>query len=60
LFEATLQKIAEECNCVPKYFLDVISDVPVCNGETVKCMNNLKKIMGDHRYIMDKGEKKVF
>jgi hypothetical protein len=60
LFEATLQQIEEECNCVPKYFLDVIVDVPVCNGETIKCMNRLKAVMGDHRYINDTGVRKVF
>ena len=55
LFEATLQQIQTDCNCVPAYFQHVIPDVKVCSGSKIKCMNDLKKSMGEFRYIMDRG-----
>jgi hypothetical protein len=59
LFEATLQTVETKCGCVPKYFQHTVPSVPVCNGESKKCMNKLNNLMGDTRTIWDKGEKYV-
>ncbi len=52
LFESTIQKIERECKCVPKNFLYLVPDLPVCEGQKKKCMNLLKQTMGDSRYII--------
>jgi hypothetical protein len=57
LFEAALQRIELECNCVPAYFQETAPDVNVCSGSMIQCMNYLKERMGEFRYIYDRGEK---
>ena len=59
LFEATLQKIEEDCNCTPKYFVDIVEDLDACEGKKKKCMNNFLTQIGDKRNILDRGEIKV-
>ena len=58
LFEATLQKIESECQCIPTYFTDV-SEFPSCQGQQVSCMNDLKERIGEFRAIMDNGTQKL-
>ena len=55
LFEATLQKIEENCHCVPVYFQDTVPDVPVCTGPSINCMKQLKDEMGSIKHINDGG-----
>ena len=47
LFEATLQQIEKECNCVPRYFSDVVPEIDVCQGQKTLCMKKLLDVMGD-------------
>ena len=58
LFEATLQKIESECQCIPTYFTDV-SEFPSCQGQQVSCMNDLKERIGEFRAIMDSNTEKL-
>ena len=55
LFEATLQKIEENCHCVPAYFQDTVPEVPVCIGSSINCMKQLKEEMGSIKHITDGG-----
>ena len=55
LFEATLQKIEVDCQCVPAYFQDTVPNVPVCIGASINCMKQLKAEMGSIKHIMDRG-----
>ena len=59
LFEATLQQIEVDCQCVPRYFADQAPGVEICVGKSKSCMVRLKRLMGDERFIMDNGIKKV-
>ena len=56
LFEATLQKIEENCHCVPAYFQDTVPEVPVCTGSSINCMKQLKEEMGSIKHINDEGK----
>ena len=56
LFEATLQKIEENCHCVPAYFQDTVPDVLVCTGPSINCMKQLKDEMGSIKHITDGGK----
>jgi hypothetical protein len=58
LFEATLQKIERECNCTPKYFIDVAKGYEACEGKAKKCMTKLTNEMGSVRMIDDAGATK--
>lgn len=58
LFEATLQKIEEECNCTPKYFVDIVDGYDACEGNLKQCMNLYMAEMGDQRDVLDRGELK--
>ncbi len=58
LFEATLQKIEEECNCTPKYFVDIVDGYEACEGKLKQCMNLFMAEMGDQRDVLDRGELK--
>ena len=61
LFEATLQSIEAQCNCVPRYFAEEVGpDVSICAGKSISCMSNLKDLMGDNRSVIDGGQPKVF
>ena len=60
LFEATLQKIEEDCACTPKYFVDIVEGFEPCEGKQKQCMNLLMAEMGDSRSVLDRGELKVF
>ena len=60
LFEATLQKIEEDCHCVPTYFQDTVPDVPVCTGPSLNCMKKLKDEMGSIKHIIDRGKGRFF
>ena len=57
-FEATLQEIESQCQCIPAYFADV-SELPLCQGQQVSCMNDLKERIGEFRAIMDNGTQKT-
>lgn len=59
LFEATLQKIEEDCICTPKYFVDIVEGFEPCEGKKKQCMNLLMAEMGDQRSVLDHGELKV-
>ena len=59
LFEATLQRIEKECNCVPRYFSDVVPEIDVCQGQKTLCMKKLLDVMGDYRTVLENGIKKV-
>ena len=59
LFEATLQRIEKECNCVPKLFAHHAPGVDICIGKSKSCMGRLNDLMGDDRSIYDNGTKKV-
>ena len=39
LFEATLQRIEKQCECVPRYFADEAPEIEVCQGLGISCMN---------------------
>ncbi len=60
LFEATLQKIETDCDCTPKYFVDIVDGYEACEGPKKQCMNLLMAEMGDQRSVMDHGELKVW
>ena len=57
-FEATLQEIERQCQCIPAYFSDV-SAFPSCQGQQVSCMNDLKERIGEFRAIMDSNTEKL-
>ena len=59
LFEATLQRIEKECNCVPRYFSDVVPELEVCQGQRTSCMNKFFDLMGDDRTVFENGIEKV-
>ena len=59
LFEATLQRIEIECNCVPRYFSDVVPETEVCQGQKTLCMKKLLDVMGDYRTVFENGIEKV-
>ena len=59
LFEATLQEVEKECNCTPKYFVDISPGYDACEGKRKKCMNQLMVEMGDKRDVVDGDEVKV-
>lgn len=59
LFEATLQQIESNCNCTPKYYLDVVQGFNACEGTQRKCMNDLLLEIGRQKTFYDKGVKKV-
>ena len=54
-FEAVLQKIEEDCKCVPSYFEEPAPGIPICTGPSINCMNQLKDQIGSFKYIIDKG-----
>ena len=55
MYEATLQRIEVDCQCVPSYFQDMRPNVSVCTGSSINCMKQLKAEMGSIKYIMDRG-----
>ena len=59
LFEATLQKIEKDCNCTPKYFVDIVEGFEPCEGKQKQCMNIHMAEMGDQRSVWDNGDYKV-
>ena len=59
LFEATLQEVEKQCNCTPKYFVDISPGYDACEGKRKKCMNQLMVEMGDKRDVLDGDEVKV-
>lgn len=59
LFEATLQKIEEECGCTPKYFVDMVEGFQACEGVQKQCMNRHMKSIGEQRAADDEGALKV-
>ncbi len=59
LFEATLQEVENQCNCTPKYYVDIAQGYEACEGKQKKCMNKLMTEMGDKRSVIDRGEEKV-
>jgi hypothetical protein len=59
LFEATLQRIEEECGCTPKYFVDIIEGFETCEGIQKQCMKLHMEEMGELRIIKDQGIFKV-
>ena len=59
LFEATLQEVEHQCNCTPKYYVDIAEGYEACEGKQKKCMNQLMTEMGDKRNVIDRGEVKV-
>ena len=56
LFEATLQKIEQVCNCTPKNFIKVTETYSSCIGDKKKCMNDILDDIGNVRSIDDNGE----
>ena len=60
LFEATLQRIEKECNCVPRYFASEVPEIEICQGQSVLCMKELLDLIGDNRTVLDNGIEKVF
>ena len=59
LFEATLQRIEKECNCVPRYFASEVPEIEICQGQSVLCMKELLDLIGDNRTVLDNGIEKV-
>ena len=60
LYEATLQDIEKSCNCVPTFFAESATGVDVCLGQNKLCMNELMKLMGNDRTVIDSdGTEKV-
>jgi hypothetical protein len=59
LFEATLQKVERECNCTPRFFIDVVEGFKACEGKNKLCMNALTDEMGSVRTIDDNGVTKT-
>ena len=59
MFEATLQRIEIECNCVPRYFSELVPEIEICNGPGASCMKKLLNLMGDYRTVFDNGTEKV-
>ena len=59
LFEATLQKIEEDCGCTPKYFVDLIEGFQACEGVQKQCMNRRMESIGEQRIVSDAGILKV-
>ena len=59
MFEATLQRIEIECNCVPRYFSELVPEIEVCKGPRASCMKKLLDLMGDYRTVFDNGTEKV-
>ena len=59
LFEATLQRIEKQCECVPRYFADEAPEIEVCQGLGISCMNDLLDVMGDNRTVYDNGMEMV-
>ena len=55
MFEATLQRIEKECNCVPRYFSELVPEIEVCQGPSALCMQKLLNLMGDFRTVYDNG-----
>ena len=53
LYEATLQNIEKSCNCVPNFFANEAPGVDICLGQKKLCMNELMKLMGDKRTVID-------
>ena len=53
--EAVLQKIEEDCECVPSYYEETAPDVKICNGPSINCMNQLKDEIGSIKFIKDNG-----
>lgn len=56
LYEATLQRIERDCNCLPVNFLDVEgldNDLEACAGPSKVCMNRLINKIGTEKYIVD-------
>ena len=59
MFEATLQRIETECNCVPRYFSSIVPEIEVCQGQRISCMKKLLDVVGDYRTVFDNGVEKV-
>ena len=53
--EAVLQKIEEDCECVPSYYEETAPDVKICTGPSINCMNQLKDKIGSIKFIKDNG-----
>ena len=53
LFEATLHEVEKQCNCTPKYFVDISPGYEACEGKSKKCMNQLMVEMGDKREVVE-------
>lgn len=58
LFEATLQKVEETCQCTPVKYIDVVEGFNACEGAQKECMNDLINFMGQERWIEDGTEVK--
>ena len=59
LYEASLQKIARECNCTPSFFAAFLSNpLEPCEGPKKLCMGKIMEDIGSERYILDDGLEK--
>ena len=50
-----MQKIEEDCECVPSYYEETAPDVKICTGPSINCMNQLKDKIGSIKFIKDNG-----
>ncbi len=56
LYEASLQKIAKECNCTPSFFAAFLPDpLTPCEGPKKFCMGKIMEDIGAERFILDEG-----
>ena len=54
LFEASYEKILEECQCTPFFHTLGINKCPrICNGASLLCMNRILDQIGEYREIED-------
>ncbi len=59
LYEAALQKIGKECNCIPTSFAKFLTTtLENCVGKMKLCMSSIMEDIGFERFIDDRGEKK--
>ncbi len=59
LYEAALQKIGRDCNCIPSNFAKYLdTKLPSCFGRAKRCMSDIMERIGEERFIDDDGEKK--
>ncbi len=62
LYEASIQQISRECNCIPSfvaaYLSEGVASQPICEGPGKHCMSSIMDDIGAERFITFRNDSK--